>query len=81
MLFGSRVIVNFFPFSLSMSFGFSAGDFVAAAKLIKDIVAALHSSSTSEYRELLLELHGLERALYEIESGMRPGRGGDAQCR
>ena len=50
-----------------MSFGFSVGDFITAAKLIKDTITALRTSSVSEYRELVLELHGLERALYEIE--------------
>ena len=50
-----------------MSFGFSVGDFVAAGTLIKDIITALQTSSTSDYQELLLELHGLQRALYEIE--------------
>ena len=50
-----------------MSFGFSAGDFIAAATLIKNLVSALRSSSSSEYRELILELHGLQRALDEIE--------------
>lgn len=50
-----------------MSFGFSAGDFISAAVLIKDVIAALRSSSTSEYQELLLELHSLQIALHEIE--------------
>ena len=50
-----------------MSFGFSVGDFVAAANLIKCIVSSLQSSSTSEYREITLELDGLQRALHEIE--------------
>ena len=50
-----------------MSFGFSAGDFIAIATLIKNIISALNSTSTPEYHELLLELHGLQRALDEIE--------------
>jgi hypothetical protein len=50
-----------------MSFGFSAGDFIAAPFLIKDIIAALSTSSTTEYRELIIELHRLKRALDEIE--------------
>lgn len=50
-----------------MSFGFSVGDFITAGKLITDIVSSLRTSSISEYRELILELHGLQRALYEIE--------------
>ena len=50
-----------------MSFGFSVGDFLATGILIRDIVSALQTSSTSEHQELLLELHGLQRALNEIE--------------
>ena len=50
-----------------MSFGFSVGDFVAAGVVIKDIVAALRTSSTSDHQELVFELHGLQRALDEIE--------------
>ena len=52
---------------LSMSFGFSIGDFMAAGVIIKDIISALRTSSTSDYQELVLELHGLQRALDEIE--------------
>jgi hypothetical protein len=48
-----------------MSFGFSASDFMAAGKLIKDIVSALDAASS--YFQLTLELHGLKRALDEIE--------------
>ncbi|KAL6364458.1 hypothetical protein LRP88_01859 [Fusarium phalaenopsidis] len=50
-----------------MSFGFSVGDFLAAGKLINDIVSALRHSSASSYQELIVELHGLKRALDEIE--------------
>ncbi|KAK4979449.1 hypothetical protein LTR66_010509 [Elasticomyces elasticus] len=50
-----------------MSFGFSAGDFIAATVLIKDVVQALRGSAAFEYRELILELHGLELALKNIE--------------
>ena len=50
-----------------MSFGVSVGDFIAAGVLIKNIVSALQNSSTSEHQELLLELDGLRRALYEVE--------------
>lgn len=50
-----------------MSFGFSVGDFVATALLIKDVIAVLRESSASEYRELMLELHRLQRALDETE--------------
>ena len=50
-----------------MSFGFSIGDFMAAGVIIKDIISALRTSSTSDHQELVLELHGLQRALDEIE--------------
>ena len=52
---------------LNMSFGVSVGDFIAAGILIKDIASALQSASTSNHQELLFELHGLQRALHEIE--------------
>ena len=51
----------------TMSFGISVGDFIAVGKLIQDIVSSLRASSISEYNELILELHGLQRALNEIE--------------
>ena len=50
-----------------MSFGVSVGDFIAAGILIKNIVSTLQSASTSDHQELLFELHGLQRALHEIE--------------
>lgn len=50
-----------------MSFGFSVGDFLTVGKLIADIVASLRTASIAEYRELIYELHGLQRALHEIE--------------
>jgi hypothetical protein len=50
-----------------MSFGFSVGDFLAVAGLIKDITLSLRNASASSYQELVLELHGLQRALHEIE--------------
>ena len=50
-----------------MSFGVSVGDFIATGILIKNIVSALRTSSTSEHHELLLELDGLQRALNQIE--------------
>lgn len=52
---------------MASMFGFSAGDFLATVRLIKDIINALQSSSTSEFRELVLELHGHARALHVIE--------------
>ena len=50
-----------------MSFGFSIGDFITTGMLIHDIISSLSSSSIAEYRELILELHGLQRALHGIE--------------
>ena len=50
-----------------MSFGFSVGDFLTVGKLVADIVTSLRSASIAEYRELICELHGLQRALHEIE--------------
>lgn len=50
-----------------MSFGFSVGDFITAGRSISDIITSLRATPISEYRELILELHGLQRALHEIE--------------
>ena len=50
-----------------MSFGVSVGDFITVGRLIQHIVSCLRASSISEYHELILELHGLQRALNEIE--------------
>ena len=50
-----------------MSFGFSVGDFISVTLLIKEIVSALHDSSSAEYRELVDELKLLQQALHEIE--------------
>ena len=43
------------------------GDSIIVGRLIQHIVSSLRASSISEYRELILELYGLERALHEIE--------------
>jgi hypothetical protein len=52
-----------------MSFGFSVGDFLAAASLISNIVSCLQTSggSASEYQEILNELHGLRLVLSKIK--------------
>ncbi|KAI8634146.1 hypothetical protein F5Y19DRAFT_412130 [Xylariaceae sp. FL1651] len=52
-----------------MSFGFSVGDFIAALQLVGQVVAALRESggSGAEYRELIAELYGLERALLAVK--------------
>ncbi|PMD53455.1 uncharacterized protein K444DRAFT_541349 [Hyaloscypha bicolor E] len=57
-----------------MSFDFSIGDFLAGVTLIKDIISALRGTAKLEYRELELELHGLQRALDELEH-LQPGPG------
>ncbi len=50
-----------------MSFGFYVGDFITVGRLIQHIVSSLRASSIAEYRELMIELHSLQRALCEIE--------------
>ncbi|KAL5329642.1 hypothetical protein ACEPPN_003157 [Leptodophora sp. 'Broadleaf-Isolate-01'] len=60
-----------------MSFGFSVGDFIAGAKLIKDIITALNGAPELEHRGLELELYGLERALDEL-GHLEPGFGQEA---
>ncbi|PMD27113.1 hypothetical protein NA56DRAFT_697277 [Hyaloscypha hepaticicola] len=57
-----------------MSFGIPTGDFLASATLIKELISALRESAEMEYRELELELHGLQRALDELEHP-KPGPG------
>ena len=49
-----------------MSFGFSVGDFLAAASLIKDVVSALNSVASFAHHELEIELHGLQLALMRL---------------
>ena len=49
-----------------MSFGFSAGDFIAVGTLIKDIVTALQGTS-AEYRDLLCELDILQKAIDHLD--------------
>lgn len=62
---------------VKMSFGFSVGDFIAGAKLIKDIITALNGAPELEHRGLELELYGLERALDEL-GHLEPGFGQEA---
>jgi len=51
-----------------ISFG-SVGDIIAICLLVKELVVALDESkgSATEYREVLLELRALERALHKVE--------------
>lgn len=52
-----------------MSFGFSAGDFIAVGKLIADVISSLQAGgSRSDYQELVRELDSLQRALEAIEN-------------
>jgi hypothetical protein len=52
-----------------MSFGFSVGDFIAAGKLISDIINSLSDvgGSKSEYQELVRELESLQFALRHLD--------------
>jgi hypothetical protein len=50
-----------------MSFGFSVGDFIAVAKLIKHITSIVGHGPSEQYQSLSLELHALQRALHAIE--------------
>lgn len=52
-----------------MSFGFSVGDFLAAASLIEQAVSALQESGGSgfQYQRLTLQLHALGKTLQEVD--------------
>lgn len=52
-----------------MSFGFSVGDFFAAANLINEVVSALREAGGSgfQYQRLTLELHSLRLVLAEVD--------------
>jgi len=52
-----------------MSFGFSAGDFIAAATLAYKLVVALSESSGSsmEYQQLIQDLSCVHRTLIQVE--------------
>jgi Fungal N-terminal domain of STAND proteins len=53
---------------MPVGFGFSAGDFVAALKLVGTVIDALRDSGEAgtAYRELFRELHSLETALLYV---------------
>jgi hypothetical protein len=53
-----------------MSFGIGVGDFIAVGKLIKDITDCLQSTggAQSDYRELIIELETLDKALRSLDS-------------
>ena len=52
-----------------MSFGFSAGDFIAAATLISKLIVALSESSGSshEYQQTIQDLACVHRTLLQVE--------------
>lgn len=54
---------------MSVGFGFSAGDFIAALTLVHTVVDALRDSgdSSTEYRELISQLYTLETALISVK--------------
>ena len=54
---------------MSIGFGFSVGDFIAAIELVNTVIDALRSSGNagSEYRELVSQLIGLETTLLQVQ--------------
>ena len=54
---------------MSVGFGFSAGDFIAAPGLVRTVINALQDCGnvSTEYRELLRELYTLETALLNVK--------------
>ncbi len=54
---------------MSVGFGFSAGDFIAALNLVSTVIDALRDSGSAglEYRELVRELYTLEQALFRVK--------------
>jgi hypothetical protein len=54
---------------MSVGFGFSAGEFIAALKLVGDVIDALRDSgnASSSFRSLINELYALESALIRVK--------------
>ncbi|KAL2812401.1 hypothetical protein BJX63DRAFT_247942 [Aspergillus granulosus] len=54
---------------MAVGFGFSAGDFVAALKLVKTVIDALRESSqaSTSFCSLINELHALESAIIRVK--------------
>jgi hypothetical protein len=54
---------------MSVGFGFSVGDFIAAIELVTTVIDALQASGTArdEYRELVSQLRSLETALLRVK--------------
>jgi hypothetical protein len=71
LLIANRVgtIIVTYALSMSVGFGFSAGDFIAALDLVATVIDALRDSgdSSAEYRELVAQLFSLETALRAVE--------------
>ena len=57
------------PYQMSVGFGFSAGDFIAALELVTTVVNALRESgdSSTEYQSLIKQLYTLESALIRVK--------------
>jgi hypothetical protein len=55
--------------SMAVPFGFSAGDFINAIILVKDVIKALSDSpgSSKEHNEMMSQLDGLELVLNQID--------------
>jgi hypothetical protein len=58
----------FFDICMSVGFGFSVGDFIAAIELVGTVIDALRSSGSAatEYRALVSQLLSLETALLQV---------------
>ena len=54
---------------MSVGFGFSVGDFIAALRLVDTVVDALRESgrSSANFQELLAELQSLKAALHSVD--------------
>lgn len=54
---------------MPVGFGFSAGDFIAALKLVSTVIDVVRDSgeASAEYRELVYELYSLETALLHVK--------------
>lgn len=61
-----------------MSFGFSAGDFLAAGRLISEIIGSLREAggARSEYQELQRQLESLDQALRHVDRLNGPAAAG-----
>ncbi|KAH9213111.1 hypothetical protein DL95DRAFT_507384 [Leptodontidium sp. 2 PMI_412] len=60
-------------------FGFSIGDFIAAAGLIKKVSDALKDAggASSDYQHVIIELEGLDRAL-KVVAALQPDHSNDS---